>query len=139
MPLGRKFGNPMVLAPGSGCPAISVSWRVKGTSPEDGIATYIEAISAMDTITKPMQTAVTRNMTIAPPVPPFVSGMMRVLKVVRYVAVMVCACSRQYGLPRRHQDHRVTEYRHETEVAPQLLLFSHTIHILLVHSGSSFL
>ena len=47
------------------------------------IVTHIEAISAMDTITKPMQTAVTRNMTIAPPVPPFVNGMIKVLLVVK--------------------------------------------------------
>ena len=46
---------------------------------ENYVATYIDAISAIDTTTRPMPTAVTRNMTIAPPGPPFVNGMKRVL------------------------------------------------------------
>jgi hypothetical protein len=39
----------------------------------------MEAISAMDVITKPMPTAVPRKTKIAPPVPPLVSGIARVL------------------------------------------------------------
>ena len=45
----------------------------------DHVATYIDAISAIDTTTSPIPTAVTRNITIAPPGPPFVNGMKRVL------------------------------------------------------------
>lgn len=39
----------------------------------------MEAISAIDAITKPMPTAVPRKTKIAPPVPPFVNGMIKVL------------------------------------------------------------
>jgi hypothetical protein len=41
--------------------------------------TYIEAISAIEVMTKPIPTAVPRNVKIAPPGPPFVKGIMRVL------------------------------------------------------------
>lgn len=39
----------------------------------------MDAISAIDTITKPIPIAVARKTNIAPPVPPFVNGMIRVL------------------------------------------------------------
>ena len=50
-------------------------------------ATYMEAISAIDTITKPMPIAVPRKTNIAPPVPPFVKGMIRVLMTCQLVLV----------------------------------------------------
>jgi hypothetical protein len=37
----------------------------------------------MEIMTKPIHNAVTKNMTIAPPVPPLVNGMIRVLLGVR--------------------------------------------------------
>jgi len=39
----------------------------------------MEAISAMETMTKPIPIAVAMKTKIAPPVPPFVNGMMSVL------------------------------------------------------------
>jgi hypothetical protein len=39
----------------------------------------MEAISAIDAMTKPIPTAVPRKTNIAPPVPPFVNGMVKVL------------------------------------------------------------
>jgi hypothetical protein len=41
--------------------------------------TYMDAISAIEVITKPMPMAVPRKTKMAPPVPPFVRGMIRVL------------------------------------------------------------
>jgi len=99
-------------------------------------STHIEAISAIETMTKPMHTAVTRNITIAPPVPPFVNGIIRVLPNVRQWRSDTNTYSRQYGFPCRHQNHTVPKDRHETEVASQLLLLSHTIHVLLVAGGT---
>lgn len=45
----------------------------------EGYQTHIDAISAIETIEKPIPTAVARNTIIAPPVPPFVNGMITVL------------------------------------------------------------
>jgi len=72
---------------------------------------------------------------MAPPVPPLVNGMMRVLLGVRKCRSNIHAYPRQDGFPRRHQHHAVSEYRHKTEVSSQLLPLSHTIHVLLVASG----
>lgn len=41
--------------------------------------TYIEAISAIETMTKPIPIAVPRKTKMAPPVPPFVKGIASVL------------------------------------------------------------
>lgn len=72
--------NGTVLRKLAPCDVVSLPGPVRGTvEGYGGVITHIEAISAMDTMTNPMQTAVTRNIRIAPPVPPFVSGMINVL------------------------------------------------------------
>ena len=86
----------------------------------------------MDAMTNPIHTAETRNMRIAPPVPPLVSGMISVLLKVRDRLLDTTIHSRHDRLPSRHQNHRVREDRNRTKVASELLLLSHTVHILLV-------
>jgi hypothetical protein len=48
----------------------------------------MEAISAIDVITNPIPMAVPRYTKIAPPVPPFVKGMARVLHVDQLMIVL---------------------------------------------------
>jgi hypothetical protein len=51
--------------------------------PNASSRTYIDAISAIEVMTKPIPTAVARKTKIAPPVPPFVNGIYRVLQEVQ--------------------------------------------------------
>ena len=74
-----------------------------------------------------------------PPVPPFVNGMTKVLLKVRSSITIENVYSRKYDLPRRHQYHRIADDGHEMEVASQLLLLFHAVHILSVSRGSSLL
>jgi hypothetical protein len=50
------------------------------THPNASSRTYIEAISAIEVITNPIPMAVARKTKIAPPVPPFDNGIIRVLQ-----------------------------------------------------------
>lgn len=75
----------MILPAGRGRPEAAVSPLSSTLEPDalsewtECASTHIEAISAIETMTKPMHKAVTRNVTIAPPVPPLVNGMINVL------------------------------------------------------------
>jgi hypothetical protein len=83
--LWSEFRHPVVLSAGCWRPEAAVSLSLctfqLAQSPVCAkcVSTYIDAISAIETMTKPIHTAVTRNMTIAPPVPPLVSGIVNVL------------------------------------------------------------
>jgi hypothetical protein len=55
---------------------------------EQSGTTYMDAISAIDVITNPIPMAVPRYTKIAPPVPPFVRGIARVLSVDQSMSVV---------------------------------------------------
>jgi hypothetical protein len=76
---------------------------------------------------------------MAPPVPPFVKGIARVLFDVNsrsYQRLSACFHSRQHSFPCGHQYHGVPKNGHESEVSAKFLRLSHAVHVLLVHLRS---